>query len=103
MCRNEPRLRIGARRAAGIGDAIANGEIGDAGPDRQGLRTDTIMLFSLHTPSGRAALISIPRDMLGLLFPPGSALEARYPYGFERKANSVYPTVSSSSSLRRFS
>ncbi len=73
---------------------------GDAGPDRFGLRTDTMMLFSLHRPSGRAALISIPRDLRRLLFPPGSALEARYPYGFDQIANAVYPIVSSRSSLR---
>lgn len=59
-----------------------------------------MMLFSLHRPSGRAALISVPRDLRRLLFPPGSALEARYPYGFTEIANAVYPIVSSRSSLR---
>ena len=73
---------------------------GDAGPGRGGLRTDTMMLLSVHLPSGRASLVSIPRDMTGLLFPPGSALEQRYPYGFTELANAVYPIVSSSSSLR---
>ena len=73
---------------------------GDAGPDRSGLRTDTIMLFSLHRASGRAALISIPRNLRRLLFPPGSVLEQRYPYGFDDMANAVYPIVSSRSSLR---
>jgi LCP family protein required for cell wall assembly len=74
---------------------------GDAGPGRSGLRTDTMMLFSLHRPSGRAALISIPRNLEHLLFPPGSALEQRYPYGFNDIANAVYPVVSSRSELRR--
>lgn len=73
---------------------------GDAGPGRSGLRTDTMMLLSIHTPSGRASLVSIPRDMERLLFPPGSLLETRYPYGFTGLANAVYPIVSSSSSLR---
>ena len=73
---------------------------GDAGPGRQGLRTDTMMLFSLHVPSGRASLISIPRDLRKLLFPPGSAMETRHPYGFENLANAVYPIVSSEPSLR---
>jgi LCP family protein required for cell wall assembly len=73
---------------------------GDAGPGRSGLRTDTMMLFSLHKPSGRAALISIPRNLEHLLFPPGSAMEQRYPYGFSNIANAVYPIVSSRSSLR---
>ena len=73
---------------------------GDAGPGRVGLRTDTIMLFSLHRPSGRASLVSIPRDMRRLLFPPGSALEARHPYGFDGLVNAVYVTASSNRSLR---
>ena len=73
---------------------------GDAGPGRGGLRTDSMMLFSVHRPSGRAALISIPRNLERLLFPPGSALEASYPYGFTDIANAVYPIVSSRQSLR---
>jgi LCP family protein required for cell wall assembly len=54
----------------------------------------------VHTPSGRASLVSLPRDMKGLLFPPGSALEQRYPYGFTELANAVYPIVSASGPLR---
>lgn len=73
---------------------------GDAGPGRSGLRTDTMMLFSIHAPSGRAALISIPRDLGGVLFPPGSELERRYPYGWDDLANAIYPIVSASGSLR---
>ncbi len=73
---------------------------GDAGPGRSGLRTDTMMLFSLHRTSGRAALVSIPRNLERLLFPPGSAMEARYPFGYTDIANAVYPTVSSRASLR---
>lgn len=73
---------------------------GDAGPGRSGLRTDSMMLFSLHRPSGRAALISVPRNLELMLFPPGSALEAAYPYGYTGIANAVYPTVSSRQNLR---
>jgi LCP family protein required for cell wall assembly len=73
---------------------------GDAGPGRPGLRTDTMMLLSIHRPSGRAALISVPRDLEHLLFPPGSALEARFPYGFNDIANAVYPYVSSRRGMR---
>jgi LCP family protein required for cell wall assembly len=73
---------------------------GDAAPGRSGLRTDTMILVSLHRPSGRAALISVPRNLQRLLFPPGSALEARYPYGFGEIANAVYPIVSSNGALR---
>lgn len=73
---------------------------GDSGPDRQGLRTDAMMLFSLHQPTGRASLVSIPRDLRRLLFPPGSALEQQHPYGYYRIANAVYADVSSHQNLR---
>jgi LCP family protein required for cell wall assembly len=73
---------------------------GDAGPGRSGLRTDTMILVSIHRPSGRAALISVPRNLERLLFPIGSALDRRYPYGFNDIANAVYPRVSSNESLR---
>jgi LCP family protein required for cell wall assembly len=73
---------------------------GDAGPGRSGLRTDSMILVSIHRPSGRAALISVPRNLERLLFPPGTPLEARYPYGFNDIANAVYPRVSSNEALR---
>ncbi len=72
----------------------------DSGPGRVGLRTDAMMLFSLHAPSGRASLVSVPRNLRRLLFPPGSALEGRHPYGYDNMANAVYVTVSSNQSLR---
>ncbi len=93
-----PRSGVDPAVVADVTNVLLLG--GDAGPGRAGLRTDTMMLFSLHRPSGRAALISVPRDLRRLLFPPGSALEARYPYGFTEIANAVYPIVSSRSSLR---
>jgi LCP family protein required for cell wall assembly len=73
---------------------------GDAGPGRWSLRTDTMMLLSIHRPSGRAALVSIPRNLERLLFPVGSAMEARYPYGFTDLTNAVYPVVKSTRGLR---
>ena len=73
---------------------------GDAGPGRSGLRTDSMILVSIHRPSGRAALISVPRNLEHLLFPPGTPLAQRYPRGFDDIANAVYPRVSSNQSLR---
>ena len=93
-----PRSGVDPAVVADVTNVLLLG--GDAGPGRSGLRTDTMMLFSLHRPSGRAALISVPRDLHRLLFPPGSALEQRYPYGFTEIANAVYPIVSSRSDLR---
>ncbi len=73
---------------------------GDAGPGRWSLRTDTIMLFSIHAPSGRAALVSVPRNLMRLRFSPGSPLAARFPTGFSDLANAVYPVVQSNPELR---
>lgn len=73
---------------------------GDAGPGRWSLRTDTMMLFSIHHPSGRAGLISVPRNLKRLLFPDGSVLAERYPDGFTDLANAVYPIVQSRADLR---
>ena len=95
---SRPRSGVDPAVVADVRNILLLG--GDAGPGRSGLRTDTMMLLSIHTPSGRAGLVSVPRDMEGLLFPPGSLLESRYPYGFSGLANAVYPIVSASSSLR---
>src|SRR3954452_23751109 len=73
---------------------------GDAGPGRSGLRTDSMILVSIHRPSGRAALISVPRNLEHLMFPPGTPLARRYPHGFDDIANAVYPRVSNNESLR---
>lgn len=73
---------------------------GDAGPGRSGLRTDSMILVSIHRPSGRTALVSVPRNLERIRFPPGSALAARYPNGFDDIANAVYPRVSSNEQLR---
>jgi polyisoprenyl-teichoic acid--peptidoglycan teichoic acid transferase len=73
---------------------------GDAGPGRSGLRTDSMILVSIHRPSGRTALISIPRDLERIRFRPGSPLGERYPNGFDEIANAVYPRVTSNERLR---
>lgn len=67
---------------------------GDAGPGRSGLRTDSMILVSVHRPSGRAALVSFPRNAERILFPPGSFLAGQFPNGFNDIANAVYPRVS---------
>lgn len=64
---------------------------GDAGPGRSGLRTDSMILVSIHKPSGRAALVSFPRNAEHLLFPPGSYLHELFPNGYDDIANAIYP------------
>ncbi len=56
---------------------------GDAGPGRWGMRTDTMILVSVHEASGRTALVSIPRNLRGLQWPPGTPLATRFPDGFD--------------------
>mgnify|MGYP001815993866 CR=1 FL=1 len=69
---------------------------GDAGPGRWGMRTDTMMLISVHDASGRMALTSIPRNLTALRFPPGSPLAAEFPNGFDDLANALFTHVNSS-------
>jgi polyisoprenyl-teichoic acid--peptidoglycan teichoic acid transferase len=81
----------------GISNVLLLG--GDAGPDRPGLRTDSMILVSIDKASGRTALISIPRNLTRLQFPPGSPMHQRYPNGFDDLANAVYPRVATSAEL----
>ena len=69
----------------------------DEGTDRLGLRTDSMILAMVHTLTGRASLVSIPRNLTRLQFTPGSPLDERYPDGFEDDegglVNALYITV----------
>lgn len=47
---------------------------GDAGPGRGGLRTDSIIVATLDTLTGRAALMSIPRNMVQVPLNPEYSL-----------------------------
>lgn len=75
---------------------------GDAGPGRWGLRTDTMILVSINDATGRTALVSIPRNLTRLQFPPGSPLAAEYPDGYDDLANAVFPHVSTSAELMEY-
>jgi len=72
---------------------------GDAGPGRFGLRTDTMILVSVHEASGRTSLVSIPRNLTSLQFPPGTPLNNDFPNGFTDLANAVFPYVSANEEL----
>jgi polyisoprenyl-teichoic acid--peptidoglycan teichoic acid transferase len=66
---------------------------GDAGAGRWNLRTDSMVLVSIDPDTGDTALISVPRNLRHLPFPPGTALAGRFPNGFDDLANAVYPYV----------
>ncbi len=53
----------------------------DAGSDRVGIRTDSMMVASIDTKTGRTALISMPRNLLYAPLAPDSPLRALYPSG----------------------
>jgi polyisoprenyl-teichoic acid--peptidoglycan teichoic acid transferase len=74
---------------------------GDEGRGRVGLRTDTMILAMIHRPTGHTALISIPRNLEEFSFRPGSALDKRYPDGFDDLLNAVYITVDADDSLQK--
>lgn len=66
---------------------------GDAGPGRYSLRTDTMVVVSIDPDSGDAAMISVPRNLPTLPFPPDTPMGQAFPYGFTDIANAVYPYV----------
>lgn len=66
----------------------------DAGPDRTGVRTDTVVLASLDTRNGRTVLFTLPRNLERVPFTPGSVMAREFPRGFscgsECLLNAIY-------------
>ncbi|MCW2876873.1 MAG: Transcriptional regulator-like protein [Sphaerisporangium sp.] len=60
---------------------------GDWQPDRVGVRTDSINLASVDVRTGNTVLLSLPRNLENVRFPPGSPLHQRFPAGFRLPAN----------------
>lgn len=54
----------------------------DAGDDRTGLRTDTVIVASIDTTTGAAVLFSLPRNLEDVPFPVDSPLYDKWPNGF---------------------
>jgi LCP family protein required for cell wall assembly len=63
---------------------------GDAGPDRQGLRTDTMIVASFDVRTGRAALFGLPRNLVRAPLPPGPAADFFGCRCFPRPLNELY-------------
>ncbi|EWT01451.1 LytR family regulatory protein [Intrasporangium oryzae NRRL B-24470] len=53
----------------------------DAGVGREGTRTDSMMVASIDTKSGRTTLISLPRNLQRVPLPESSPLRQLYPSG----------------------
>ncbi|MCU1637108.1 MAG: LytR family transcriptional regulator [Cryobacterium sp.] len=55
---------------------------GDAGPDRDGLRPDSISVVSIDAETGQATQIGLPRNLVNFPFSEGSPLAEVYPEGY---------------------
>jgi LCP family protein required for cell wall assembly len=73
---------------------------GDGGVGRTGIRTDSVILLSISTRTGKATMFSLPRNLRNVPFPKGSKLAAAYPDGFnecctpgESMLNAIYRNV----------
>ena len=55
---------------------------GDAGPDRDGLRPDSITVVSVDAETGQAVTIGLPRNLQDVPFDEGSPLAEAYPEGY---------------------
>ncbi|GAB3591850.1 hypothetical protein GCM10027446_11200 [Angustibacter peucedani] len=54
----------------------------DAGADRTGVRTDSMMVVSINTKTGDAVLIGLPRSLQHAPFPTSNPLHTVWPNGF---------------------
>ncbi len=56
---------------------------GDAGPDRTGLRPDSLSVVSIDTATGKPVVIGLPRNLENVPFPVGTRMHALWPHGFD--------------------
>jgi LCP family protein required for cell wall assembly len=84
-----PALGGGTPAAEAIGKGRLNVLLvgSDAGPDRRGTRTDTMMVASVDTRTGRTILFGLPRNLQRAQFPNGTAMARRFPNGFHDNAD----------------
>jgi LCP family protein required for cell wall assembly len=72
----------------------------DEGADRISLRTDTMILAMVHEDTGHTAMVSVPRNLTRLEFPPNTLLAERYPNGFDDLVNALYVAVDNDPELK---
>jgi LCP family protein required for cell wall assembly len=56
---------------------------GDAGPDRMGMRPDSISVVSIDAETGEAVIFGIPRNLEQAVFVEGSPLYGPFPNGYD--------------------
>ena len=62
----------------------------DAGFDRAGVRTDTIIVLSIDVTTGDATAFSVPRNWHYVTFPQGTPAAEHWPEGYPGIANEIY-------------
>src|SRR5262245_65982353 len=55
---------------------------GDGGPNRRGVRTDSMIVAVVNTKTGNTTLIGVPRNLQRVRFRPGTPMRGRFPAGF---------------------
>jgi LCP family protein required for cell wall assembly len=60
---------------------------GDAGPDRTGVRPDSLTVASIDKDTGRTVLIGLPRNLEDVPFKPGTVMDKAFPNGFSGEGN----------------
>ena len=55
---------------------------GDSGPNRSGLRPDSLTVASIDKETGRTVLVGLPRNLQNTPFPKGSVMAKQFPQGF---------------------
>lgn len=67
----------------------------DNGDDREGTRPDTMLVASIDTKTGNAALISVPRNLAFPIFPENTKLAEQWPDGFRPTGDSSQDLINS--------
>jgi len=63
----------------------------DSGPDRDGLRPDSISVASVNAETGKITFFGLPRDLSYVPFPADSPMHALYPDGYGASGCDVDP------------
>ncbi|MFF4986801.1 LCP family protein [Streptosporangium saharense] len=58
---------------------------GDGAGNREGIRTDSMTVASVHIPTGNTVMFSLPRNLQHVRFSPESTLGRQFPNGFMRE------------------
>lgn len=95
-----PVQAVGSAAAAASDQPLQNGRLNvllvgsDAGPDRTGVRTDSVLVASVDTRTGRTVLFTLPRNLERVPFATGSVMAREFPQGFscgnECLLNAIY-------------